>query len=204
MFKIAVRHAKMNTAQPLHTACGGQRFTQFTSTKGYIVATRKTNRTTTANENPDPITGTPGSHPVATGVGTAVGGAAAGAAAGAIGGPVGAVVGAVVGGVAGGGVGAMVGEELDTNEEDNYWREQYPSRPYYSEDFSYDEISPAYRYGWESRMRSNQASFASTEDELKAGWEETKHDVRLGWEQARAAVQDSWDHADERIQRKPR
>ncbi len=40
------------------------------------------------DENRDPITGTPGSHPVATGVGTAIGGAAAGMAAGAAAWPV--------------------------------------------------------------------------------------------------------------------
>ena len=57
--------------------------------------------------NRDPITGTPGAHPVGTGVGAAAGGAA-GAAAGAVGGPLGmaagAVIGAVVGGLAGKGV----------------------------------------------------------------------------------------------------
>jgi len=72
-------------------------------------------RTDAPDRNPDPITGTPGSHPIGTGVGAAAGGAAgvaAGAAAGAamgsvvpgpgniVGGAVGAVVGAVAGGLA--------------------------------------------------------------------------------------------------------
>ena len=51
--------------------------------------------------NRDPITGTPGSHPVGTGVGAAAGGIAggigAGALAGSVAGPVGTVIGAAVG-----------------------------------------------------------------------------------------------------------
>lgn len=151
--------------------------------------------------NADPITKTPGSHPVATGVGTALGGAAAGVAAGAAAGPVGAVVGAIVGGVAGGAAGTIAGEELDPTAEEAYWRDNYSSRPYYSEDLSYEQISPAYRYGWEARSRYSDAKFEDVESTLEQGWEETKHDVRLGWEQARDAAQDAWNHA---AVRKPR
>src|SRR6185503_11003591 len=51
--------------------------------------------------NPDPLTGTPGAHPVGTGIG-AMSGAAAGASIGAVAGPVAAALGTVVGAVAGG------------------------------------------------------------------------------------------------------
>lgn len=153
------------------------------------------------DSNRDPITGTPGAHPVATGVGTALGGAAAGLAAGAAAGPVGAAVGAVVGGIAGGAAGTMVGEQIDPTAEDNYWRENYSSRPYYTEELTYDDISPAYRYGWEARSRYADSKFEDVESTLEQGWKETEHDVRLGWEQARNATQDAWNHA---ATRKPR
>lgn len=153
-----------------------------------------TKKQQSVDSNPDPITGTPGAHPVATGVGTALGGAGAGLAAGAIGGPVGAVAGAVVGGVAGGLAGSAIGEEIDPSAEDAYWRENYPRRPYYADEFAYDDISPAYRYGWESRSRFAGQSFEDAEDSLRSGWNETEHDVRLGWDQARHAVRDAWDH----------
>ena len=65
------------------------------------------------SENRDPITGTPGAHPVGTGVGAAAGGIAAGAAAGSVAGPVGTVVGAAVGAVAGGLAGKGVAEKVD-------------------------------------------------------------------------------------------
>ena len=68
---------------------------------------------TGGSENRDPITGTPGAHPVGTGVGAAAGGIAAGAAAGSVAGPVGTVVGAAVGAVAGGLAGKGVAEKVD-------------------------------------------------------------------------------------------
>lgn len=57
--------------------------------------------------NIDPLSGEPGSHPIATG-GGAAGGTIAGATIGMIGGPVGVVVGGIIGGVAG----ALGGHEL--------------------------------------------------------------------------------------------
>ena len=65
------------------------------------------------SDNRDPITGTPGAHPVGTGVGAVAGGVAAGAAAGTVAGPVGTVVGAAVGAVAGGLAGKGVAEQVD-------------------------------------------------------------------------------------------
>ncbi|HTA66078.1 MAG TPA: hypothetical protein VK753_11285, partial [Xanthomonadaceae bacterium] len=69
--------------------------------------------------NRDPLSGTPGSHPIGTGIGAASG-AAAGAAVGSMAGPVGTavlgVVGAVMGGLAGKGIGEAVRpttEEVD-------------------------------------------------------------------------------------------
>ena len=61
----------------------------------------------------DPITGTPGAHPVGTGLGAAAGGIAAGAAVGTVAGPVGTVVGAAAGAVAGGLAGKGVAETVD-------------------------------------------------------------------------------------------
>src|SRR5688572_26056720 len=62
--------------------------------------------------NRDPITGTPGAHPVGTGVGAA-GGGAAGAAIGMAAGPVGAAVGATVGAIAGGLAGKGAAEAVN-------------------------------------------------------------------------------------------
>jgi hypothetical protein len=159
-----------------------------------IMANKK--QTPSQDANRDPITGTPGAHPVATGVGAAVGGAAAGAAAGAVGGPIGAAVGATAGAVAGGLAGKAAGESIDPTVEETYWRGQYSQRPYYSDDFTYEDMAPAYRYGWEARSRYQGRDFDAVESDLRGGWDETQHDVRIGWEEARLAVRDAWDHAE--------
>lgn len=143
--------------------------------------------------NPDPITGEHGAHPVGTGLGAAAAGAAAmGAAVGMGAGPIGAAVGAAVGAVAGGLAGKGVAESIDPTTEDTYWRENYKSRDYYDENVSYDDMAPAYRYGWESRGRYAGRSFDDAESDLQRGWSETKHSGRVGWDRAKFAARDAW------------
>ena len=142
--------------------------------------------------NRDPITGTPGSHPVGTGVG-AVGGGAAGAAAGtAVGGPIGGVVGAVVGAVAGGAAGKGVAEAIDPTVEDTYWRQNYASRDYFEKGRPYDDYAPAYRYGWESRAMHPDRRFEDVENDLARKWDTAKGKSSLTWQQAKNATRDAW------------
>src|SRR5712672_3475723 len=121
---------------------------------------------TTRDANRDPITGTPGAHPVGTGVGAA-GAGAAGAAIGALGGPVGIAVGAAVGAVAGGLAGKGVAESVNPTAEDAYWRSNFKSRPY-AGSATYDEYAPAYRYGWESRARHGDKRWEDVEGNLRS------------------------------------
>lgn len=150
----------------------------------------------TPDANRDPITGTPGAHPVATGVGAALGGAVAGAAAGSIAGPVGTVVGTAAGAIAGGLAGKATGESIDPTVEEAYWRKQYPSRPYYSAETPFEDYAPAYRYGYECKSRCAGKTFDAVENDLRGGWEETKADSRIGWDKARLAARDAWDRAE--------
>src|SRR5688572_27210787 len=101
--------------------------------------------------NRDPITGTPGAHPVGTGIGAAAAGATGAAIGGAVGGPVGAVAGAVIGSVAGGLGGKAAGEAVNPTAEDAYWRDEYKNRPYARDsEYAYEDYGPAYRHGWEN------------------------------------------------------
>ena len=95
-----------------------------------------------ASANLDPITGTPGAHPIGTGVGAALGGAAAGAATGTIAGPVGTVIGAAVGAIIGGLAGKGVAESIDPTVEDTYWRGNFSSRPYVQTNSDYQDYGP--------------------------------------------------------------
>jgi hypothetical protein len=140
----------------------------------------------------DPITGEPGAHPVGTGIG-AVGGAVAGAAVGgAAGGPVGAMVGAAVGGLAGGLAGKGVAEAVNPTEEEAYWRENYRHRPYVA-NRGYEDLAPAYRYGWESRTRYPENRWEDVQSDLERGWDKAKLNTKLGWHEAKDATRDAWD-----------
>lgn len=161
------------------------------------VTTKKTNDPAA---NPDPITKSPGAHPVGTGIGAAAGGVAgiggaiaAGAAIGSAGGPVGTAVGAVVGAVAGGLVGKGIAEHVNPTVEHEYWRKNYASRSYVTPGTSYDEYGPAYQYGWECRARNFKANFDNIEESLRKDWPGARGKSGLDWNQAKPAVRDAWD-----------
>ena len=134
----------------------------------------------------------------AVGVGAgALAGAAAGAAVGTVVPGVGNVAGAVVGGVVGATVGAFTGkaiaDSIDPKVEDQYWRDNYSTRPYAS-DTSYDELGPAYQYGWETRGKYDRdRRFEDVETELSSGWDRSRGQSRLGWDRAKHATRDAWD-----------
>jgi hypothetical protein len=140
--------------------------------------------------NRDPLTGTPGAHPVGTGVGAAAGGAA-GAAIGMVAGPVGALAGAVVGAVVGGLAGKGVAEGVNPTAEDAYWRDNFVREPYYAMGRSYEDYSPAYRVGYEGRGLYA-GSFDDAEPELRRSYETDRGTSRLEWEEARIASRAAW------------
>lgn len=145
--------------------------------------------------NPDPITGTPGAHPVGTGLGAAVGGAAAGAAAGTVAGPLGIVIGAAVGAVIGGLAGKGVAELVDPTVEETYWRGNFSTRPYVAPDDSFDDYAPAYGYGVNAYRDRPGRTFEEAEAELAAGWVGARGGSRLDWGRARPAARDAWHRA---------
>lgn len=148
----------------------------------------------TPDANRDPITGTPGSHPVGTGLGAAAGGVAAGALAGTLAaGPVGTVVGAAVGAVAGGLAGKAVAEQLDPTVVDTHWRGRYDKEAYFESGLTYDDYAPAYRLGANARHTRPDASFEDIEASLAGEYPTLRGDSRLGWDKARPAVRAGWD-----------
>jgi len=138
-------------------------------------------------------------HPLGTGAG-AVAGAAAGAAAGtAVGGPAGTVVGGVIGAVAGGLAGRGIAAMVDPAEEDRYWREAHRGEPYYVEGREFDrDYSPAYRAGYEGRVKYDGRSFDEVEDDLAADYERFRGND-IAWEEARPASRAAWNRVDERV-----
>ena len=113
-----------------------------------------------------------------------MGGAAAGAAAGMAAGPVGTVVGAVAGGVAGGLAGKAVAEQIDPSVEEHHWRNEYPLSDYYDPMIGYDEVGPAYQYGWESRAEYGDRKWDEVEPDLAHEWATHRGTSSLDWGRA--------------------
>ena len=147
------------------------------------------------SRNADPITDTPGSHPIETGVGAALGGAASGMAVGLVAGPIGAVIGAVAGAVAGGLAGKGVGELIDPTTQDN-WIREYFGKPEVAKRLqpghTIDTYRPAYEYGTTAGLKHDR-EFDAAESDLRSGWEKRDADTDMTWPTARDAVRDAYD-----------
>jgi len=145
--------------------------------------------------NRDPITGTPGAHPVGTGVGAA-GGAAAGAAVGAVAGPVGAAVGLVAGAIAGGLAGKGVAEKMDPTVEDAYWKANFSKQAYVDRNAEYATYQPAYRTGYEGRSRYPGKRYEEVAADLKRDYEKSNANTALAWDKAQYATRDAWNRGE--------
>lgn len=150
--------------------------------------------------NRDPITKTPGAHPIGTGIGAAAGGVAGAAAAGAaagtvVGGPVGTAAGLVVGAVVGGLAGKAVAEKIDPTVEDAYWREAYLNEPYYARGSTYDDYAPAYRVGYNGFAQHPDKTFDDAEVTLRSDYDQQRGSSTLGWDHAKDASRAAWNRA---------
>ncbi|MGK2897802.1 MAG: hypothetical protein ACSLE9_03825 [Burkholderiaceae bacterium] len=156
---------------------------------------------TDEHANLDPITGTPGAHPVGTGIGAALGGAAAGAATGTVAGPVGTVIGAALGAIVGGLAGKGVAESIDPTIEEAYWRDNFSSRPYVERGASFDEYGPAYAYGVDAYQKYPQRSFEDVESDLSRDWSDARGRSSLSWDHAKHATRDAWTRVSDSVER---
>ena len=79
--------------------------------------------------------------------------------------------------------------------EDNYWEENFSSRPYALGPDYYDKFRPAYRYGFESARDSLGRSWDDAEPDLRSGWERYQEESGTPsvWDEIKAAVRDAWD-----------
>ena len=156
-------------------------------------------RKVVANEedlNRDPITGTPGAHPLGTGAGAASGGVAGAAVGTVVGGPIGAVIGAAVGAVAGGLAGKSAAEAVNPTAEESFWRETYLREPYYLKGRTYEYYAPGFRAGWEGRVRHDGRTFEEAEPQLMAEYSRTKTELDPDWQATRPAARAAWDRVD--------
>ena len=79
--------------------------------------------------------------------------------------------------------------------EDNYWEENFSSRPYSLGPDYYDKFRPAYRYGFESARDGLGRTWDDAEPDLRSGWERFQEESgdASAWDEIKAAVRDAWD-----------
>jgi hypothetical protein len=79
--------------------------------------------------------------------------------------------------------------------EDNYWFENFTSRPYALGPDYYERFRPGYRYGFESARHHVGRRWEDAEPDLQAGWERYPHrgENPTAWDEIKAAVKDAWD-----------
>lgn len=146
----------------------------------------------------DPLTGTPGAHPLGTGAGAASGGVAGAAVGMAVGGPVGSVIGAAIGAVAGGLSGKSAAEAVNPTAEEIYWKESYVQEPYYTPGKPYEYYAPGFRAGWQGRVRFDGRTFAEAEGDLAAAYILSKSELDPSWLDIRSAAEAAWNRVDGR------
>ena len=152
-----------------------------------------------ANENDlnrDPLTGTPGAHPLGTTAGATSGAVAGGVAGLAVGGPVGGMIGIAVGAVAGGLAGKSAAESANPTAEEIFWRETYIREPYYVQGRAFEYYAPGFRAGWEGRVRHDGRTFEHAEADLKTGYDLTRSELDPSWQDIRPAARAAWNRVD--------
>jgi hypothetical protein len=146
--------------------------------------------------NRDPITGTPGAHPLGTGAGAASGAVAGGVAGLAVGGPVGGLIGVAVGAMAGGLAGKSAAEAFNPTAEEVFWKETYVREPYYVQGKSYEYYAPGFRAGWQGRVQHSGRSFDEAEAALKSSYDTGRSELDPTWPEVRPAARAAWDRVD--------
>lgn len=148
------------------------------------------------NTHPDPLTGEPDAHPVATGIGAAAVGVAGLAASALVAGPVGVAAATVGGAFIGGYAGKAAGELVDAVAEAAFWKDEHAKQPYAQPRVENDDFHTAYRIGYVgySIFRGGERSFEDAEEDLRLAYEGTG--ATLPWERARQATKAAWDRVD--------
>lgn len=83
---------------------------------------------------------------------------------------------------------------IDWGPQDEYWRDNYGSRPYALADRGYEYYQPAYKYGHESAFFYGGRPWdQEVEDDLARGWEQARGDSNCTWAESRDAVRDAYE-----------
>ena len=85
---------------------------------------------------------------------------------------------------------------VDWNQQNEYWRDNYGTRPYTQADRAYSYYQPAYKYGHESAfLYGNRAWDDEIASDLARGWEQARGDSTCTWDDVKDAVRDAYERS---------
>lgn len=83
-------------------------------------------------------------------------------------------------------------DQLNWNDEESYWRDNWHTRPYAKADRGFDHYSPGYRYGFDAAHKYRGRQWNDVEPDLRSGWDSSEHRGQSTWEHMKDAVRDGW------------
>ena len=84
-------------------------------------------------------------------------------------------------------------ELVDPVAEEAYWREHYMRGTYFERGYTFDDYFPAYRTGWEGRVRYHGRSFDEVDRELARDYQRNRGSSQLDWNRNRHAARAAWE-----------
>lgn len=79
------------------------------------------------------------------------------------------------------------------NTENAYWKNNYPSRPYYNSSRDYTYYEPAYRYGVDMYNRNQGKSYDElSQSDLSNGWMNARGKSSADWSDVQMATRDAY------------
>ena len=98
--------------------------------------------------------------------------------------------------------GKAIAERINPAHEDDYWRSEFPTRPYAaSAQHGWEDYRPAYRIGYERYPEYHGRRFDEVESEFARDWEHERGESRLSWDEARQATRDAYERVAGSIER---
>ena len=79
--------------------------------------------------------------------------------------------------------------------ESDYWRDSFQNEPYYNSKYSFDDYSPAYQTGYESRGASSGESWDDVRGSLERDWQSQRGNSRMDWQDAEPAARAAYHRA---------
>src|SRR5438874_5419957 len=87
-------------------------------------------------------------------------------------------------------------ERVNPVEEEAYWRIAYLREPYYERGYTFEDYLPAYRTGWEGRIRYHGRTFEQAERDLSRDYQRNRGGSLLDWRRNRHAARAAWERFD--------